>query len=79
MWCTSQKIIRETCPKWQKLSVGYAILKVLDKQKERNKMELEIGFICTICDAEYSPEFEYGYCDETLECAMSDGESLKAV
>ena len=32
-----------------------------------------------VCDAEYSPEFEYGYCDETLECAMSDGESLKAV
>jgi hypothetical protein len=42
-------------------------------------MELQVGFICTICDAEYSPEFEYGYCDETLECAMSDGESLKAV
>lgn len=78
MWCTSQKIIRETRPKWQKLSDPYAILKVLDKQKE-NKMKLEIGFICTICDAEFSPEYEIGYCDETLECAMSDGDSLKTV
>lgn len=41
---------------------------------------LEYGgeFVCLVCGAEYS-EDRYGYCDESLDCAMDSGEHLVAV
>lgn len=35
-----------------------------------------VFFVCGICADEYSEEPEFGYCDNTLECACDDGESL---
>lgn len=32
--------------------------------------------VCDTCSAEYSSIPSYGYCDETLACAMADGESF---
>ncbi len=40
------------------------------------KAEAKSEFKCGICGAEYLAEPFGGYCDESLECAMSDGESL---
>ena len=36
-------------------------------------------YVCTICEDVYSSFPTYGYCDNTLACAMSDGESLVPV
>jgi hypothetical protein len=33
-------------------------------------------FVCTICGEEYGNEPAWGYCDETINCAFDDGESL---
>lgn len=32
--------------------------------------------VCDTCSSEYSRIPSYGYCDETLACAMADGESF---
>ena len=37
--------------------------------------EYPVTHICTLCGSEYI-RGGYGYCDETLECAMDSGEHL---
>ena len=36
------------------------------------------GYVCLVCGEEYDTK-AYGYCDESLECAMDSGEHLVAV
>jgi hypothetical protein len=36
------------------------------------------GSVCLVCGAEYEG-MGYGYCDESLDCAMDSGEHLVAV
>jgi hypothetical protein len=36
------------------------------------------GYVCLVCGEEYDTK-AYGYCDESLECAMDDGENLVKV
>jgi hypothetical protein len=40
--------------------------------------ELVNGFKCVECGDVYSQFPTYGYCDNYIECAVSDGESLEA-
>ena len=40
--------------------------------------EYPVTHICTLCGTEYI-RGGYGYCDESLECAMDSGEHLIAV
>jgi hypothetical protein len=34
------------------------------------------NYLCTICDTVYNGLPYAGYCDESLECACDDGQSL---
>ena len=36
------------------------------------------GYVCLVCGEEYDTNY-YGYCDESLECAMDSGEHLVQV
>jgi hypothetical protein len=36
------------------------------------------GFVCLVCGDEYTDN-RYGYCDNSLDCAMDDGEHMVAV
>jgi hypothetical protein len=35
------------------------------------------GFVCVECGDEYSKFPTFGYCDNSLECALSDGDSIQ--
>jgi hypothetical protein len=49
-----------------------------DLESRRKMEEYPTTHICTLCGAEYI-RGGYGYCDESLECAMDSGEHLVAV
>jgi hypothetical protein len=36
------------------------------------------GYVCLVCGEEYDTK-AYGYCDESLECAMDSGEHFVQV
>lgn len=41
-----------------------------------NEMVIE-GFKCVECEDTFYSMPSFGYCDNTLECAISDGDSVK--
>jgi hypothetical protein len=71
---------------YQKLSDLYAILRVLDKQKEGSQMTNQIEkfvkialeeypeskFVCPFCGDYFGAIPSYGYCDATISC--TDGQ-----
>jgi hypothetical protein len=58
--------------------VVYAsVIVVQRKDKKMNKEIVIEGFKCVECEDTYYHMPSFGYCDNTLECAISDGDSVK--
>lgn len=59
------------------MSVLVSTISYIKKGKLMNKVYAESTSKCLLCGEEYTGNVSY--CDETLECAMDDGEHLVMV
>jgi hypothetical protein len=57
--------------------VCVSVIVVQRKDIKMNKMVID-GFKCVECEDTYYTMPSFGYCDNTLACATTDGDSLKA-
>jgi hypothetical protein len=59
--------------------VGHAsVIVVQRKEIKMNEIKMVNGFRCVECGDTYYAIPDWGYCDNSSECATSEGDSLKA-